>query len=272
MLKNTLLFIFFLMALAGSGAGQPTHRRYLSVPDSLTVQRYLDSANAVSIFSVRHQHYLDSALAIAPWMAGWWQQKAMPLFKQKKYELGIPFLDSAVKYDARRYTDYRAFMKCIFQKSYRSAIVDFHQAKAFADNGVVMDHSYDFYLGLCYLQLNNFDSASFFLSKTIDDERRSVGSKWINPLDWFYLGIVSYEQGQYPEAQQLFDSALTAYPHFSDAKVYKAACMYRSGKSGQGKELMKEAEDDFGHGYTFTDINAIHEPYPYQVSARTFSK
>ena len=35
-----------------------------------------------------------------------WQQKAMPFFKQKKYELGLQYLDSAIKYDQTNYEDY----------------------------------------------------------------------------------------------------------------------------------------------------------------------
>jgi len=78
---------------------------------------------------MKRQLYIDSALNIVPKASQLWQQKAMPLFKQKKYEIAMPFLDSAVKYDkTKHWLEYRAFIKCIFQKSYRAAIKDFNLA------------------------------------------------------------------------------------------------------------------------------------------------
>ncbi len=166
MIKPHARFVFVfivLLACAQRVSGQDRYTPHpLSVQDSLQLAKYVDSINTVPLFSRRHQLYYDSALAIKPWKAAWWQQKAMPLFKTKKYEVGMPFLDSAVKYDTRRYIDYRAFMKCIFQKDYRSAIPDFITAKTIIGDGSVMDHTYDFYLGLCYLQLYQFDSAEYY--------------------------------------------------------------------------------------------------------------
>jgi tetratricopeptide (TPR) repeat protein len=242
-------------------AGKP-----ISVRDSLLVNRYLDSVNVVSIFSQKRQRYLDSALTIAPWEASWWQQKAMPLFKQKKYETGMPYLDSAVKYDAHSYIDYRAFIKCIFQKSYRAAIKDFEAAKVIIGDGDVMDHTYDFYIGLCYLQLNQFDSAEIYLVKTTDQQRKSMGSHWVHPLDLFYLGIVYYEKEDYTKAIETLDTCLSLYPNFSDAKFYKAMCFARSNKQEEAITIWKEAARDHKLGYTINEDNAEYETYPYQVS------
>ena len=55
--------------------------------------------------------YIDSALAINPSIAYLYQQKAMPYFKQGKYEVAMPILDKAVALDSAEYIDYRAFMK-----------------------------------------------------------------------------------------------------------------------------------------------------------------
>ena len=62
------------------------------------------------------QECLDNGLKKDSTVAYLWQQKAMPLFKMRKYEAGMVFLDKAVKYDETRWLDYRAFIKCIFVK------------------------------------------------------------------------------------------------------------------------------------------------------------
>ena len=66
----------------------------------------------------KYQKYIDSALAILPKDPFLLQQKAIPFFKMKKYELGIKYLDKAVENDNQydKYSAYRAFIKCIFQK------------------------------------------------------------------------------------------------------------------------------------------------------------
>jgi len=247
---------------------QADHR--ISARDSLLMQQYRDTVNTVSLFSQKRQHYLDSLLAIEPWNAGWWQQKAMPLYKQKKYEAGMPYLDSAVKYDAKKYVDYRAFMECIFQKSYRKAIADFETAKVIIGDGDVMDHTYDFYIGLCYLQLNQFDSAGYYLAKTTEQQRKTIGSHWVHPLDLFYLGIVYYEEEDYASAIQTLDTCLSLYTNFSDAKFYKAMCYFHWDKKDEAMAVWKDAAADFRKGYTINEDNVVYESYPYQVGAHAY--
>lgn len=246
------------------------YARPLKPSDSILMRRYLDTVGSVSVFSVKRQRYLDSALALAPWKAAWWQQKAMPLFKQKKYSVGLPYLDSAVKYDVHRYIDYRAFMKCIFMKDYTGAIADFRSSKTVIGNSAVMDHSYDFYIGLCYLQLNNFDSAKIYFVKSISEQKASRGEKYVHPVDWFYLGITNYELDNYNEAIEALSNSITLYPNFSDAKYYKAICLERSHRHDESMVMLKEAGEDYKQGYTFNEDNAVYETYPYQVSKYYF--
>ncbi|QQD14266.1 hypothetical protein [Sphingobacterium sp. UDSM-2020] len=64
------------------------------------VDRYLvDSARQYSYYSKEWQKYIDMGLKEDSTIAYLWQQKAMPLFKQGKYELGMQYLDKAVLYD-----------------------------------------------------------------------------------------------------------------------------------------------------------------------------
>lgn len=147
-----IIFCSMVLSFCGmqrSGAQQnyqpnSFYEKTIAPADSMLVKKYIDSVNNAGVFSRKRQRYFDSALAIKPWKASWWQQKGMPLMKQGKYEAGMRFLDSAVKYDALRYLDYRAFMKCIFQKSYVAAIKDFEVSKIIIGAGAVMDHTYDF--------------------------------------------------------------------------------------------------------------------------------
>ncbi len=269
MQKTLLLIIIAMLSIAWPAYAQNAGKS-LSRHDSLLVTRYLDSVNAAPLYSQKRQRYFDSALAIKPYKASWWQQKAMTLYKQQKYEAGSAYLDSAVKYDAKKYIDYRGFMKCIFQKSYRNAIQDFWAAKFIIGDGDVMDHTYDFYIGLCYLQLNRLDSAEYYLTRSTDQQRKSMGSHWVHPLDLFYLGITYYEQENYPRAIATLDTCLSLYTNFSDAKYYKAMCYARLHNKEQATAIWKDAAHDYRAGYTINEDNAVYEAYPYQVRKHAY--
>lgn len=233
--------------------------------DSLLLLTYFQKINQVDLYSQERQNYLDSILLLKPRAAYIWQQKAMPLFKQKKYSIGMMYLDKAVEYDTTaHWLEYRAFIKCIFQKDYNAAIADFDASKQKNGFGFVMDHSYAFYTGLCYLQLNEFSKAADYIQSSID--YRIAKMNGAHYLENFYMGIVQMEMGQLNKAIALFDAALNAYSRFSDSKFYKAQCLIKLKKIDSAIELFKEALKDLENGFTINEDNVIYESYPYQVS------
>lgn len=219
----------------------------------------------VSLFSVEHQLYLDSLIAILPKEPFFWQQKAMPLFKQKKYELGMKYLDKAIELDStNHYREYRAFIKCIFQKNYSESLEEFNYlTKINGDYGIIMDHPYSFWIGLCYLQLNEFDKAQKFIENSI-----AFGQKnnFVNPYELFYLGIIEYEKGNYQNAINNLNKSLEQYEKFSDAKYYKALSLINLNKKEEGEILLLEAQKDFKNGFSFNEGNSLYEQFPYQVN------
>jgi TolA-binding protein len=187
----------------------------------------------------------------------------MPYFKARKYEVGMPFLDKAVKYNAERWQPYRGFMKCVFSKSYKDAIEDLEDCKKKFGNGYVMDHTYDFYIGISYLQLNEFEKAEKILQNYVDEIYKNR-DKLEHPTAYFYLGIAKFELKKIDEAIAVFDKALKVYPNFSDVKFYKAICLIRNEKIEEAKTLLKESEADYKIGYKLNEDNTIYETYPYQ--------
>ncbi len=269
-MKQISLLIFCLLCSGYFVFGQKKNPK--ASPQPLTEDQIIDryvknGAWHYWMFSPEWQMCLDSAIAINPKIAYVYQQKAMPYFKQRKYEVGMQWLDKAVEFDAKKYIDYRAFMKCIYSKSYREAIQDFVEAQRLInENGFVMDHSFNFYIGICHLQLNNYERAIEYLQKSISFTVNGNGEKWVPYLENFYLAISYQELQKHEEAIQYFDKTLAVYKEFSDAEYYKAFSLFRSRKQlAQAMELIKDSQQHFLLGYTINEINAKYEKYPYQI-------
>lgn len=217
------------------------------------------------LYSQERQRCLDEGLAKDPSIAYLWQQKAMPLFKQGKYELGMEYIDRAVEINPKRWQPYRAFIKCIFAKTYKAAIIDFEDLVQKYGNDYVMDHTYQFHIALSYLQLNEFEKAETIFAEDLEKQGKQWGEDGKHHLDLFYFGISKYEQGKWAEAITVFDQALNIHTSFSDAQYYKAVCLIKLKRQEEAVELIKIAEANGLAGNTINEDNIVYEKYPYQV-------
>jgi len=214
-----------------------------------------------------YQLYLDSAISLNPNYAYLYQQKALPYFGQGKYEIAAAIIDKAVKADPQAYIDYRAYMKCIYGNRHVEAIQDFVEAKKLkGEKAHVFDHSYDFYIGLCHLQLNEFDKAVEFLKKSIEHTEKTSGPSWVHWLDYFYAGIAFQELQNHEEAIAYFDKSIANHKNFSDAKYYKVISLYRMKKYVEAKSLILECDFDFKAGYSMNANDSKYGRYPYQIN------
>ncbi|BCY27575.1 tetratricopeptide repeat protein [Flavobacterium okayamense] len=233
--------------------------------EAIIKQHIHDCADKINyrIMMNEYQNCLDAGLKKDSTIAYLWQQKAMPYYKARKYSVGKPFLDKAVQYDEKRWLSYRGFMKCIFSRDYIGAIEDFEKCIEKYGNSYEMDHTYAFYIGLSYLQLNDFEKAEAIFKSDIEDQEKRM--KEAHFLDLFYYGLAKFEQQKWEEAIVEFDKSLKQYPQFSEVEYYKAICLAHLGKREESKVLFEKAKNDAETGYTINEDNAIYETYPYKV-------
>ncbi len=229
------------------------------------VENVIYSLRNYGLNSQKRRDALDSAIVKYPTIANFQQQRAMPFYKEDKDEIGHPFLEKAAQLDPQKYLDYKGFMECIFSKNYKVAIADFKKYLKMFGDGYIMDHTYYFYIGISYLQLNEFEKAKIYLDKSIAQIEAKSEREWVHHLDLMYLGIANMELGDCENAIKAFDEALNKYPSFGDVKFYKAGCLFKLGKSEEALKLFHEAKEDIGKGNTINEDNVIYERYPYQV-------
>lgn len=264
-MKKTLviLIIIVLWSCNNKSNVQKNYEISLSTEQQKKIiEKYVyNCADNHPINTPEYQACLDAGLEKDSTIAFLWQQKAMPYFKEMKYEVGMEYIDKAVKYDPQRWLPYRAFIKCIFAKTYRAAIKDFKKCIEEYGNSYEMDHTYKFYIALSYLQLNEFGKAEEIFRQDIADQAEEG---WVHYLDLFYYGISKFEQQRWEEAIVEFDRALKLYPKFADVQYYKSLALLRLGRTEKFKTLYKKAMENCKAGNTINEDNAIYERYPYQ--------
>ncbi|NDV16849.1 hypothetical protein GO009_12505 [Muricauda sp. TY007] len=272
-----ILYIFLIFQACAENESKTEEGRsfdsekvVLSVDDSIKIVDYWQKANKVPVYSVDRQRYLDSALMIKPDSAYFWQQKAMPLYKERKFSLGKPFLEKAVLYDPKRYLDYSGFMKCLFSNEYQESIDELKLAKEKFGDGYVMDHTYNFYIALDYLQLNQFENAKNYLLKSKEQQFKDFPNEppeeACHYMDWFYMGVVEYELKNYEKAIENFDMSLKVYKNFGDAFYYKAISEFNSGKKEEAEKTIQLAWEN--NQNTINEDQVYYVVYPYQVFHR----
>ena len=267
MQRTFSLFILFNL-LVITGHGQITDQsNNKGLSQRAIIQKYcLDPVKEYGFYSSEFRDEIDKGLKLDSTIAFLWEKKSEPLMKMGKYEIGMEYLDKAVQYDTIEWLAYRGFMKCIFAHQYRSAILDFEEAKKMFGNNIEMDHSYDFHIALCYLQLHQFSKSELFFENDINRLENEKDFDWVHHLDLFYLGISKYEQKKYEDAIKTFDLALSKYPEFSEAQFYKAICLKRLGRSEEYKSLKEAAIRNGKKGYTINEDNVVYVRYPYQIN------
>jgi tetratricopeptide (TPR) repeat protein len=219
-MKKTLLFILIL--LATSFYSQSNLEEVKKRQDAI-IEEYVTNCAKKYNYNIQMsewQNCLDEGLKKDSTVSYLWQQKAMPYFKARKYEVGMQFIDKAVQYDAKRWQPYRAFIKCIFAKTYKEAIIDFEDCIKKYGNWYEMDHTYSFYIGLCYLQLNEYKKAEILFKEYNEDIfKNRQGLE--HPTALFYYGISLFEQQKWENAIIEFDKALKFILNFLRLNIIK---------------------------------------------------
>ena len=210
--------------------------------------------------------WIDKGIEEDSTIAYLWQQKALPFWKQKKYQLAITYYNKAVAFDNQEWLSRLAFLKCIFAKDYNGSLTDLSTYKAAYGSIYEQDHSLEFYMGICYLQLNQFDDAFKVLKENIQYQEKEYGAGWVHYLDRYYLGIAYYEKNDYTLAIAEFDKALKEYSNFSDAQYYKSICLNYLGQKEAAKVLMGTGKVNYENGFTFNEDSNKYENYPYQLT------
>lgn len=220
----------------------------------------------------RWQQLCDSVIGICPNTAEAYQLKALPFTKYAAYEHCFSLLDKAVQYDSSAFLPYRAFIKCIFSKDYEGAIIDFEKSELLHKSSGLMDHSYQFFMALCNLELKNYAAAENHFNNDVKIQQASFPGEPPHYNTLLYMGILKYEEKQYESAKSLLLKCLEKYSQHPEANYYLAIVEEKLGNTKAKHEYLQTGKDAYLQGMRLNEDNIFYTNYPKQVTLRDFDR
>jgi len=168
---------------------------------------------------------------------------------------GIPhkwekFIDKAVKYDSIAWQPYRGYNYLWFYRDYKRAIADFDASDTLTEYiDHPQGHSVDFWRGIAYLGLKDYENSIAYWDKHITKETEDSGEDWVELEAFLYRGIAYYEAENHEKALENFDKVIHYFKQTADAKYYKALIFKGKGRADEALELVEDAIVDFNAGF-----------------------
>jgi len=202
-----------------------------------------------------------------------------PLYSQGVYELSVadlkrglphkwlPQYNKAVVLDSVTRIPWRGYLYLWFYRDYKKAIADFDASDTLTPEfiDVPQGHTVDYWRGIAYLGLKNYEKSNWYFEKHIAKEIKDFGEDYVDVTAFLYNGISYFEAGNYEKALLNFNKQLKYSRNLSaDAKYYKAKILKAENKNSEALESINEAILDYSKGYSNTRayVETLRQLYP----------
>jgi len=262
-LLHSMIISCLLMGPATAVAQSPFCDNKASVDSAIS-----SISQRFSYLSEDWQHACDSLLNICPDLDRVWQMKAMPAVKTGDWHACFSNLDHAIAFNTVRWLPYQAFLKCIFTKDYAGALADFNRSDTLVPGAGVMDHSFDFYRGLCGLGLKDYKTAFYYLQKDIERQEQHRGKDNVHYNSLYYWGLYHYLTGAHDKAEAVFRQCLKTYPQYPEPSYYLGMTLRAAGRKEEALGCFQKAKESLQAGYHSNEDSEFYVNYPYAIALR----
>lgn len=227
-------------------------------------QQLLDSLSAYPQVSMQSDLYYKLVLEKYPNTQEAYMSRSVAYNKGGEHATGFAMLNKAVELAPIQNLDYRAFVKLYMMHDYEGALEDclrLDSLTSYTKPGV-WGEDMDMVIGLCYLQLNDFEKARLRFTNSINDVTKKSGKQYNSSRAFLYLAITLMKEKAYSEAIRVLDELIQLNPNYAEAYYYKAQC-YNLGKDLKSAKATLEKCKQI-----FEKYGAEKNPYfemPYQI-------
>ncbi len=204
---------------------------------------YQGSAQSLNALSKSVE--LDSTNAEA------YRELSIPYLKRGIPHLWKKHMEKAIQKDPISWQGYRGYNYLWFYRDYKKAIADFDATDTLTPNFIdyPQGHSVDYWRGIAYLGLGNYEKSIAYWNKHIKKETEDTGEDWVEINAFLYRGIAYYESKNYELALRDFNKIIYYFKQSADAKYYKAIILYEKGNKNEAQTYIEEAIKDFKLGF-----------------------
>ncbi len=161
-----------------------------------------------------------------------------------------PWFNRAVYHDPQTWQPWRGYLYLWFYRDYEKAIADFNASDTLTPYiDYPQGHSVDYWRGIAYLGLKDYQNSIAFFDKHILKETEDSGEDWVEINAFLYRGIAYMKAKDSIKALENFDKVIHYFEKSADAKYWKARIMNHAGEKEKALALANQAEQDFNEGY-----------------------
>lgn len=160
--------------------------------------------------------------------------------------------DKAAECDPKIWVPWRGYLYFQFYRDYEKAIVDFDASDTLTPNftDAPQGHSVDYWRGLSYLGLKDYDNSIVYLTRYLDEVTTENGEDWAEPTAFLYRGIAHYKNESSEAALKDFDKMILYNRNkTADGSYYKALILFEENKCEEAKKEINTAIVNFNLGY-----------------------
>jgi tetratricopeptide (TPR) repeat protein len=220
--------------------------------------------------SVWKQWALEKSIEADPTFYKGYMEKSVAFNKRGQYSEGFKLLNKAVEIAPVENLGYRGFVKLYMLHDFNGAIEDFLRLDLLTPNVADAPWGEDIYhvIGLAYKELGELNNAKKYFNKSIVEKTKLLGEEWVDVKTFLYFGIVEYELGNYQEAIELFDKAISYSKTFTEAYYYRGLANKKINKRIESCNDLDSSYLYFNKGYYMS--NPYYE-LPNQVYLSTLT-
>lgn len=179
-----------------------------------------------------------------------YRELSIPYLKRGIPHLWKKWIDKAVRYDSVSWQPYRGYNYLWFYRDYKKAIADFDASDTLTSYlDQPQGHSVDFWRGIAYLGLKDYENSISYWDKHIQKETEEAGEDWVELEAFLYCGIAHYELGQLESAKINFDKIITYFKTSADANFYLAKIANDRNEKDVALQHLNQSKEDFENGF-----------------------
>ncbi|WP_396632509.1 tetratricopeptide repeat protein [Maribacter sp. R86514] len=218
-------------------------------PRTLAEERFEDAAFYMQ-GSVAFQNGIAEAVAIDPTYEPGVYELSVADLKRGLPHKWLPQYNKAVTLNPEQRIPWRGYLYLWFYRDYEKAIADFNASDTLTPYlDYPQGHSVDFWRGIAYLGVKDYDNSIAYWDKHITKETEDSGEDWVELEAFLYRGIAYFESGNTKKANENFDKVIQYFTSSADAKYYKAQLLLNEGDKKTALNMIEDAIVDFNNGY-----------------------